>query len=331
MKKILAILIAAVLALSTCGVALAEEAADSPVGVWYLQSMEQQEGMQMDATVLSSMGMTLTLTLNEDGTAVMNMSGTEQEGTWTEDGTLNFGETPLTFSVEDGQLQFEQNGSKAVFGPEPAETKTYEITPAVTDPALEDFNGNYKAVIYYAMGMQLPMNVLGVDFSLDIQDGKVAFTETDYDRENGYAVSGTVEKEFTAEVAEDGTLFVDFAGEEVLTALNLPVSGIHLTLHEDGLVTGNIPEIDQQMKEQTEQLQAMSEASQAEGETAESAEGESPAEEAEGESPEAVQEAGEFAEAEGEGASEGDSEGGSSGSSSGSMDFTTYFIFEKAE
>lgn len=299
MKKLITILAAVMLTAALTGTAIASEAGDL-AGTWYLATMVQ-DGMEVDASVVASMGMNITVTLNEDGTAIMDMSGSATEGTWTPDGGLQVEENPIPLQLVDGNLVIEQGNVKMVLSKEPPEIKTFTLAPAVENPQLGDFNGTWKSTLYQFMGISMPIKLAGTEFSFTIQDGSVKYSETTYDMENNFAVLDTIEKEFSAKQAEDGTLFIDFAGEEVLSKLSPGCSGINLTLRQDGVLTGTIPELEEQMA----QLAAMS----AESATAENAEAEAPGTD--------VQPA------------EGDS-AGSSGGSSGA-DLSVFFVFEKAE
>lgn len=267
MKKLTAILIAVMM--TAAMLAGAVTAAETDVtGIWYALSMEQ-DGIEMDAATLASMGMTITLTLNEDGTASLEMYGQAQEGTWT-DSMIEFQDSPIPFEVVDGQLRIAQEGFSILFGREMPEALDTSLAPAVEHPEPGDFNGSWSAAVYIFFGMPLPVQMMGTDFSMDIQDGTVLFTETDYDLENNNEVTGTIEETFTAVLEDAGTLFVDFAGEEVLTKIGVTGSGIRLTLHEDGRISASIPELDETM-EMLAALSADSESTEAEAEAADGA------------------------------------------------------------
>jgi len=274
-------------------------------GTWYLAS-GQQNGMNMDASLLSAMGMNMTLVLNEDGTAVMNMSGTEQQGAWDEEkSVLMFNEVEIPYEIKDGTLQISQEDGAMIFSREKPEVKPVELAPEVSDPQPGDFNGTWKAVTYVAMELPLPLKMMGSDFTLTISDGVAHYQELIYDMNDNFAVTETIEHDFTATPDENGTLTIDFAGEAVLSKIAPGAGSIILTLHEDGQLTGTVPELDEQM----EMLKGMS--AQMQNAAAEAAEN--------NEAAEGASEGGEAA-----------SEGGSSGDSAG-KDLSVYFILEKAE
>ena len=118
MKKLISLL------LMVCMVALLVPAmAEGVVGTWYAVSMSEGEMTISPA----DMGMSVTMTLNEDGTALLESSGMDepQTGTWTQDGdkviivdangeeeeailadgtlTLTEGEMIMVFSQEEPQ------------------------------------------------------------------------------------------------------------------------------------------------------------------------------------------------------------------------------------
>ncbi len=97
MKKLLAAILVFIL---VCGCALGETAATDLTGDWYVNMY----------------GVVMTLTLNEDGSALLTMAGAEQPetGTWeTEDGTLwlNRGtDDEIALTIEEAKLVSEASG-----------------------------------------------------------------------------------------------------------------------------------------------------------------------------------------------------------------------------
>ena len=295
MKKLTALLAAFVMmfALIT-GSAMASE--EDLTGIWYCELMEQ-DGQVVDGATMASMGMVTTVTLNEDGSAVLSMSGVDTEGTWT-DGAIEINGNSVPFEINDGKMTIGDTENTMILGREEPVPVDLTMAPAVEDPELSDLNGTWNVTSYVAMGLSLPLKtVSGIDVSIDFQDGTAVYKETDYDTETHTEVTGTIELEIPAEIDEDGTIFLDFGGEKALESISPGASGIRLTLHEDGRISGEIPELNETL----EMLKGYSEAVQNES-----------AEEAEG--------------------TEAEEEGGSSGgSSSGEEMFTAFFIFEKAE
>lgn len=305
MKRIIAIVFAVIMLFTAAfaGPVFAEGEEDL-TGVWNIQSMEQG-GMKMEGALLSLMGMEVTLTLNEDGTTTMAMNGESKDGTWTFDGKegiLDYGEAQLPFNVEEGILSVVQEGMTMNMSRDDAGNADAELAPAVTDPELADFNGTWNAVSYVALGIPIPLETMGANITLIIEDGKIAvsglFTGTGEGEEAEEAeeaeeeTAQTLDVVFDAELKEDGVLYLDFAGSDILGQIGMEASGINLTLHEDGRMSGRIPEV-------TEALSSLSTLTEETGD----------------------------AEAEGTGDSGADSEGGSSGSESMDM----YLILEKAE
>ncbi len=311
MKKMIA-LTAAVVMLFTAmfaGAALAAEAEDI-TGEWHALSMKQGD-VEMDAALLSVMGMDLLLEFGEDGAASLSMMGEPIEGVWELNGTegvikvANEGEEErsLPFTVEDGVITIDINGSSAKFSREGASLDSAKLAPAVADAKLEDFNGDWKLAYYVAFGLPLPLAAVGLDVAMTVEDGNIAVTKKTIDL-NSSSVTDTQELAFTGELQDDGTLFVDLGEENFLAEANIEATSITLTLHEDGRLSGTAPELTKMM----EDMKALSEAA---------ANAETPA--AEGE----------------EGAAEGESSGAageSADSSSGESSensWDAYLIFER--
>ena len=306
MKKTIAVLLAVfVMTMSVfAGLTFAAENEDL-IGEWHIQSAIM-DGVEMDASILSLMGMDMILTLNEDGSATMNMMSEVEEGTWTgagTEGTLSFGEedNELPFTVEDEKLTIEQDGQSMVFGKDTAQFSGVDLAPAVADAKAEDFNGVWNATTYVMFGIPLPIATYGVEITVTIEDGKAAVSEILKDMSNNFEVTDTLDLEFDTQFQEDGTLYIDFGGEAVLDEIGLEASGVYLTLHEDGRLSGHIPEAE-------EALASLAELSETVENTA--------AEEAEAD-PDT-----EAADAEAEGYSDGDSSG---------LTLEMYLILEKAE
>jgi len=258
------------------------------------------------------MGMDFVLTLNEDGSATMSMMDGPSDGSWSFDGSkgiLSFNDSPAEFTVEDGALIISNEDNSMTFTRDAA--AAVSLAPAVADAELEDFNGEWKGTYYMAVGIPMPLSMMGAVVNVTIEDGTVSLAaevpsteSTDEEEGDGESRTVSVESEFTAELQEDGTLFVDFEGEDVLGGIGLNGSGAILTLHEDGKISCTTPEIIEGMK-------TLKEAS-AESENTEAEEAES-------------------AEAEPEGESEGTEGEGASASDSSESSMETCLILELAE
>ena len=248
MKKIIAILLAVLMLAATAlaGTAMAAEKEDF-IGEWHIKSMKQG-AIEMDASLLAAMGQSATLTLNEDGTATLTMNEQSQEGTWAADGsegTVLFGAENV-ITLEDGLLTVgnEEAGTVMVFSKEAAEAVDLTLGEAIEDAQLSDFDGKWNAIVYVAFGTPLPLSIMGADISITIGDGKVAVFEKVTDLETG-EITDTMEKEFSAEIQEGGKLYVDFGGDNILEKIGMEASGISLTLHEGGRLSGTTPEIEE--------------------------------------------------------------------------------------
>ena len=240
-KTILAILIAAAMMVTTLYVGADEENLE---GVWYVESISQ-DGQTLDGTALSAMGMNMVLTLNSDGTATLDAMGTKNVGTWTADGTINLNDSDVPYTFEDGALTLEQDGQVVKFSRESAETEPFTLAPAVENPELIDYDGEWKAVLMVSAGIQIPMDVVSSDIVLSIEEGKVILAKSIIDQTNGGELLDTMEVECDSELTEDGTLHVDFNGADVFRNYDFTIcKDMNLTLHEDGKMSGAIPDMD---------------------------------------------------------------------------------------
>ena len=111
MKKLSALLLAAVLLLSAAGYA---EATDL-LGDWYLNTIVM-EGTSVSA---ADMGYEMTMSLNEDGTVHIDAMGEAEEGTWKEEGgnvVIDTEYEAMTFTVgDDGSLTVDEGGVIMIF------------------------------------------------------------------------------------------------------------------------------------------------------------------------------------------------------------------------
>ena len=169
MKKLLATLIALTMLVSAVVCGAVAETADI-TGEWYG----------------SVFGLSMTMTLNEDGTYALSMTGEEAEpGTWSFDGTTltmdegTDGESAFTYDGES--LSASMEGMDFVFTREPI--ATYEPAPARADAALEEFSGSWNATTIGIMGMYLSPDVIGAGISLDIDGTTVVMTIIQEDSE----------------------------------------------------------------------------------------------------------------------------------------------------
>ena len=230
-RKIIGMLATAALAAAlTCTAAFAEEV--DVTGEWYLQSMEQ-DGQVFDASMLASFGMTGVITLGEDCSVTIAFTGEDTvEGTYTWDGETgeitSDGES-IPFTLEDEQLIMEQEGVKMVCGRDMPEAEAFELAEVVADAQLADFNGVWAAETFVMAGMPLPMETLGMEMILTIEDGKVTSKTTylsESTDETEAAEPDVMEQVFEAEL-KDGALTGTMEGGETAK----------LELREDGTMT----------------------------------------------------------------------------------------------
>lgn len=191
MKK----LISTVLALALCVLGCAFAEALDVTGDWYLNVIES-EGVQLD---LSMLGMEMVITLNADGSAEMSSFGEAEGGTsWRMDGsnviiTDAAGDT-LTACPESGNMVIDdqESGVVMILGRERRELQGY-VPAAVEDaPAMQDFEGIWNASIVDMMGMQLPMETLGMELVIEIVGENAVVTHTEAGEEVVYSAPLTL-------------------------------------------------------------------------------------------------------------------------------------------
>lgn len=90
---------------------------DGFIGMWVGKTMEM-EGEQIDIAML---GMSMTITLNADGTYTQDTNGEASTGTWTQTsettGELLSGGAAILLTLQDGNMLMEQDGMKMLFVP----------------------------------------------------------------------------------------------------------------------------------------------------------------------------------------------------------------------
>lgn len=172
MKKLIAVLLIAGM-LSTA----AAEGADF-LGVWYMFEMQEDGESHSPA----DFGMSMSLELKEDGTVradyVMGSETESDEGSWALDGdaiVVTIQGTPMTFTLQDGQLISRDDEMSMSFGREPVEVEIY--APAEPVAAGEaDFEGSWTAIKYGMDGVYYNTAVFGMSINAEFKDGSLLMT-----------------------------------------------------------------------------------------------------------------------------------------------------------
>ncbi|MDO4492852.1 MAG: hypothetical protein Q4C53_03085 [Clostridia bacterium] len=143
MKKILATVLALLLALSMTAFAASAELA----GEWYGETLAMGE----ESMELAALGMSVTLSLNEDGTVVFALADEDPAtGTWTEDNgaavvTIDGDSVPFVLN-EEGKLVADMEGVVFTFGRESGAAAPAFVRPEPVKAELADFNGTWQPV-----------------------------------------------------------------------------------------------------------------------------------------------------------------------------------------
>ena len=233
MKKLVSFLMALMMAALLIP-AVAETATDTFLGTWYMVEMSQ-DGVTIDP---ATMGLDITLILNEDGTFEMGLAGESEQGTWeaTDAGlVLTLGEDTLDIVVGDGELTSDLYGMPVKFSREPGEAAT--APEKITAESEDAFLGEYKADLIDMFGMLMPVSVMGMEGSVTIEPGKVIIKSeaTDQNAESetfGQLISE--EHEFATTFADGVLKYVD---DSTIVTINsiiaLTETGVMLTQEED--------------------------------------------------------------------------------------------------
>ena len=234
------------------------EPADQPdiTGTWYPQNAKQGD-MEVNAAYLFLMGMSMTITLNPDGTAVVAVNGSNlegNEGTWSFDGTSGTIETVnvIPFTYDGTYITLEQDGMSMVLGREEPVMEMYSPAPPVADAQAADYEGAWQCCTVLYSGMEMPAKMMGIQLDLDIHGTDVGLYEEKLDLNNDFAVEEAADHALQGELLEDGSFRIALEGNEILSSLLMAGSELVLTLREDGTVIALVPEYYEYLDEMQE-------------------------------------------------------------------------------
>lgn len=239
MKKLLSLLLALAMML---GCAALAEGVDY-TGVWVLTGIEA-EGVQMGSDMLTMLGMSMTATLNEDGTAVLMMNEEAENGTWTltETGVAIADATGVSMDVlyQDEMMIIAQDGMKLMLtreGAAPAvAAKEAATVLAGVDPVA--FEGDWVLTSANFLGMDMPAEAMGLYMELVLAGGSCTFVTTEEEGEvlsipASYAVN---EVEGVGTVMSVKMVDEESGQEEELLALTMMSDGtLCCAIEEEGL------------------------------------------------------------------------------------------------
>lgn len=239
MKKILSLMLA--LAMMLGCVAFAEGV--DYVGTWVLTGAES-DGVQMGPSTLAAIGMDMKVVVNADGTVTLSMMGMEEGGTWaaTENGIAITDSTEtVEIAYQNEMLLMNQSGVNMMLTREGAAPAIVEAEGATAlagvDPAA--FEGQWLLTTANVMGMEMPVDGLGLYMALVLSQGDALFATTD---DNGEIVTEQVSYT-VAEVEGVGTVCTiigqDSATGEIVEVLDLKMLSdgrLNWSLDMDGLI-----------------------------------------------------------------------------------------------
>lgn len=153
------------------------------VGKWVMTGMVAN-GVEMGVETMSMFNLTLTLTLNEDGTCVVDGMGQKESGTWavTPAGVAITDPTEtLEFVYVDEMLVTEESGSQMMLtreGAAPAIVEKAAAAPVMNVPA-EAFEGAWELAAANVFGMDITAADMGVTICFDLAAGAGIYQEGD--------------------------------------------------------------------------------------------------------------------------------------------------------
>ena len=167
-------------------------------GTWYAETLEM-EGMVFNA---ADMDMNMHLSLNADGTALMDDGESTDSAIWTfADGTAYIDGMALTLT-EDGKLCMEEDGVRLIFAPGSQASVSLPDAPAATSEpvetviALEDYIGTWHACYLVTGGMTGdPRSLFNLDITMVLNEdgtGTLTFPEPEEHLWYQDAASGAV-------------------------------------------------------------------------------------------------------------------------------------------
>jgi peptidoglycan hydrolase-like protein with peptidoglycan-binding domain len=187
---------------------------------WYLQQLV------MDGTAYNApdVGLEMTFTFREDGTAELVMNDEPVFGTWTAEGnqiSVLANDIENIFTLEDDMLIAEDRGTTMIFTMSPPEA-AYEPAAPRMDAAETDYNGQWEGFLISAYGMTMPFEMAEAEGSLEEMIGIPSG-------------SMTVENGLVTFAGREGTAF-EFADGQLILNGEWDWQKQSMTLLEDGVL-----------------------------------------------------------------------------------------------
>ena len=193
-------------------------------GTWYISRIDVGGGTKVNA---ADMGIEMTVTFSDDGTAVMTGMGQELQGTWKRDGdsaVVTADGSEAVFTPTEEGLTGVQNGSEMLFtrtAPGPG----FEPAEPVAAKSVAEFDGRWKAAMISMQGMTMAYEAANANGSLPIlpadtiiiSNGTVAYEGQEPEaftfKDGALVEPGEYSWEpDTYRLLEDGTLVYEFMG-----------------------------------------------------------------------------------------------------------------------
>lgn len=187
------------------------------VGIWTLESMEGEDGATAeDIAALEALGMSINLTLMEDGAAYLDFMGEVVEGTWAaksaKEATITVDEEPVVATIDGKRLKFEQDEMVMVF----VKTSDTPVVPEATDEEIEDVDvvdedGDEEEVVESKPAETEEVTaVVGTEFGNEYATFTITAVEEDWSGAPSYVIK--IENNWDEPImvtTESGTFSVD--------------------------------------------------------------------------------------------------------------------------
>ncbi|MDO4649972.1 MAG: lipocalin family protein [Eubacteriales bacterium] len=193
MKKKLGLLLGAAAASVMMALNVGAVTEEEVLGTWYLNKISE-DGIEFNN---ASLGLAMTMEISTDGTFVMtsDMNGEKDSSDtaqWILEGDVIKLCEPddvndyMEGTIEDGILSVESDGTILTFGREEEEADTVDTGAQVTNPTVEELQGEWKATYMESSGVVLPMDIqseMSMNFKIEGDQAHLVIHVDDEDTE----------------------------------------------------------------------------------------------------------------------------------------------------
>ena len=226
MKKFISLLLAVLMLLA----AVPAGAEATPAGTWYLIEISASGITVQPATL----GMSMVLALNEDGTAKVTTTfgedTDESDGTWAFEGnqvTVTQSEGSITLTLEEDRLILAQEEGSMIFSKDPeAAASVPEIMPVEAENE-EAYLGTWTLAQGKLNGILLPGEALGIQASIIIEPG---IATIDYNGDKYSSPTQFVDGKLQC-TDDDGTITVMVMNDNGQISITVTANGAEVVMY----------------------------------------------------------------------------------------------------